>query len=132
MLCESHTKSEPTEAEMICVSSNGSRSRLRPMSLLPAVFAVLSLSVSAYANIVADPGFELADPGAPANGTTFFTAGSSFDGGIWNVTQGTVGVDTQIFYVFDGNKSIFLNGDRGGPDSLTQTLTTTPGQTYDV
>jgi hypothetical protein len=117
---------------MICESITRQNRRVRRMPLLPAIFTLLTLSASAYANIVVDGGFEAADPAAPADSTIYFTAGSSFDGGSWTVTQGTVGVDTQIFYVFDGNKSIFLDGDSAGPDSLTQTLTTVPGQTYNV
>jgi hypothetical protein len=87
--------------------------------------------------MVQDGGFEAADPGGAAGGTNYFTSGSSIDGGLWNVTQGTVGVDTQNFFVFDGNKSIFLSpggtsGGAGGPNSLTQTLATTPGQVYTI
>ena len=41
---------------------------------------------------------------------------------------GSVGVDTSTFFVFAGNKSVVLDGDNGGPDSLTQTLATTAGQ----
>jgi hypothetical protein len=44
----------------------------------------------------------------------------SIDGGSWIVTQGTVGVDTENFYVYDGNnyKSVFLDGDAAGPGLL--------------
>jgi hypothetical protein len=92
-----------------------------------------TLSATAHADsIVADGNFEAAAPGEPADSTAFYNLGSSIDGGSWFVTQGTVGVDTQDYYVFDGNKSVFLNGDVIGPDSLTQTLNTTIGQTYTI
>lgn len=101
-------------------------------SLLP-IFAVLSvLSATAYAdNIVVDGNFEGADPGVLTSTTDGFDSGSSIDGGSWFVTQGTVAVDTLDQYVFDGNKSVFLDGD-GGPDSLSQTLPTVPGDNYNV
>jgi hypothetical protein len=83
-------------------------------------------------NIVQDADFESADPGALPGDSSFFTSGQSIDGGLWNVTQGTVGVDTDTFFIFAGHKSILLDGDNSGPDSLTQTLATTPGQIYTI
>jgi len=83
-------------------------------------------------NIVQDPDFESADPGAKPGDSNFFTSGQSIDGGLWNVTQGTVGVDTDTFFIFAGHKSILLDGDNSGPDSLTQTLATLPGQLYTI
>ncbi len=103
----------------------------RTRSLLPLAVLALTSGVCAYADIVVDGNFEGADLGA-GTGTDYFTSGESIDGGSWTVTQGTVGVDTNNFYIFDGSKSIFLNGDITGPDSLTQTLTTVVGQTYTI
>jgi hypothetical protein len=101
--------------------------------LLGLIVVALALTPEARAaNIVGDPRFELAAPTALPGDTTFFTSGQSIDGGLWNVTQGTVGVDTSTFFVFDGAKSIVLDGDNSGPDSLTQTLATTPGQLYTI
>jgi hypothetical protein len=95
------------------------------------IFLGLGLAGGARADsIVRDPGFESAATTALPGDTTFFTSGQSIDGGIWNVTQGTVGVDTSTSFIFDGSKSLFLDGDNSGPDSLTQTLATTPGQLY--
>ena len=79
-----------------------------------------------------DSGFELADSKALAGDTNFFTKGQSIDGGTWNVTQSSVGVDTSTFFVFAGNKTVVLDGDNGGPDSLTQTLATTVGRFYTI
>ena len=82
-------------------------------------------------NIVVDGGFEAADPNGAPGATNYFMAGESIDGGNWIVGPNSeVGVDTQNNYVFAGNKSVFLDGRRAGPDSLTQTLTTVVGQTY--
>jgi len=103
--------------------------------IVPAGFGLLVLicgvSGSAHANIVNDPGFESADPGA-GPGTDFFTTGQSIDSGFWVVFQGTVGVDTDNFYVFAGNKSVFLDGNDSGPDALGQMIPTVPGTTYDI
>jgi hypothetical protein len=96
---------------------------------------VLGLGLASQArgaNIVQDSGFESADPNALAGDTNFFNSGQSIDGGTWNVTQGMVGVDTSTFFVFAGNKSVVLDGDDSGPDSLTQTLATTAGQIYTI
>jgi len=88
---------------------------------------------SAWAgNLVQDPGFESADPGALPGDSNLFTSGQSIDGGAWIVTQGTVGVDTETSFIFDGAKSLLLDGDNSGPDSVTQTLATPPGQLYVV
>lgn len=109
---------------------------LRPALLGMAILGI-ALATGAHAgniNIVQDPGFELADPAAIPGATDYFNVSenSFFDHGIWNVTQGSVGVDTQDAYVFAGQKSVLLNGDGFGPDSLSQTLTTTPGQVYTI
>jgi hypothetical protein len=104
----------------------------RLVSLSFIVFGPLMSTCAQAGNIVADSGFESADPGALPGDFNVFSSGQSIDGGVWNVTQGTVGVDTSTFFVFDGQKSILLDGDNSGPDSLTQTLATTPGQTYAI
>jgi hypothetical protein len=90
------------------------------------------LAPAARANIVADPGFEQADTAGVAGDTDYFLPASSIDGGSWNVTAGLVGVDTQDAYVFDGNKSVFLNGSGGVTGQITQTLATVIGATYSV
>jgi hypothetical protein len=104
--------------------------RLALLSL--AVFGSVMLTGVRAGNIVADSGFESADPGALPGDFNVFTSGQSIDGGAWNVTQGMVGVDTSTFFVFDGQKSVLLDGDNSGPDSLTQTLATTAGQKYTI
>jgi len=86
---------------------------------------------TAYSNIVTDPCFESADPGATPGTTDVFSSGASIDAGFWLVTAGTVGLDTDNLFVFDGHKSIFLS-EGSGADSLTQTLSTIAGQTYDI
>ena len=99
--------------------------------LVIASLAVLALVAHVYGDILLDGDFEAAAPGAPT-GTTSFTSGNSIDGGPWTVSQGTVDVDTQNLFVYAGNKSVFLDGNGSGPDSLRQTLTAVAGQTYSV
>jgi hypothetical protein len=93
-----------------------------------AVATVVGLSVSAHASTtIADGGFESATGGVEV------FAGSSIDGGSWNVTAGEVYVDSGDPYVFAGNNAVNLTV--FNPDvnnSLEQTLTTTVGQTYTV
>ncbi len=84
-----------------------------------------------------DPRFELADPGASQGSRTPFNGGQTIDGGYWNVTQGKVIVDTQNQWVYDGNKSVYLNAAYNAsgnniPGSLTQYLTTVVGQVYQI
>jgi hypothetical protein len=107
---------------------------LRLRSSLASLFLLgFSLVPAARAgNIVQDGGFESADPGALPGDSNTFNGGQSIDGGIWTVTQGTVGVDTATSFIFDGNKSLLLDGDNSGPDSISQTLVTTPGQLYAI
>ena len=94
---------------------------------LLALAAVVGLTASAHAtNIVADPGFE------SAGGGNIYFAGQSIDGGSWNVTAGSVYIDTGDPYVFAGNSALNLTGPNPYvPDSVTQTLTTTVGKIYD-
>jgi hypothetical protein len=89
------------------------------------------MSASALANnIVSDPGFESAT-GTTSGSETFYSSGTSLDGGTWNVTAGNIGIDTQELYVFDGNNSVILNGTGFyATDALTETLTTVVGQSY--
>ncbi len=104
-------------------------------TVLGLAFLSFALTSGARAgNIVIDPGFEQADPGAvaPPGGTSdYFNQGTSIDGGFWNVTAGSVSVDTDSFYDFAGNKSVGLDG-ASGPNSLTQSLSTVAGQLYTI
>ncbi len=103
---------------------------LRPALLGLSILGLVLAGESRAGNIVQDSGFELADPGVvvPPGGTSdYFNSGTSIDGGFWNVTQGSVSVDTDSFYDFAGQKSVGLDG-ASGPNSLTQTLSTIAGQ----
>ena len=97
--------------------------------LLAAVAAVVSLSATAHASsIVVDGGFESA-----GGGNSYF-AGQSIDKGAWTVgANSAVYVDTQDPFVFAGNNSLNLTGiNPYTSDSISQTLATIVGQTYDV
>src|ERR1035441_7755331 len=98
--------------------------RLKRLSLA----AMLTLSASAHASsLVADGGFEA------AGGGSVFSAVSSIDAGSWNVIQGAVYVDNQDPWVYDGNNSVNLTGaNLYVPNTLSQTLSTVVGQTYNV
>ena len=103
------------------------------VGLLGLALACFGFNARLYGgNIVVDGDFEAADPNASPGATRPFTLGQSIDGGHWIVTLGTVGVDTQNPFVYAGNKSVLLDGDCVGPDSLTQTLPTKVGQIYTV
>jgi hypothetical protein len=95
---------------------------------LLALAAIVSFAASAHAtNIVADPGFE------SAGGGNIYYAGQSIDGGSWNVTAGSVYIDTGDPYVFAGSNALNLTGANPYvPDSVSQTLTTIVGKIYDV
>ena len=95
---------------------------------LAAVVAMFSLSISAHAtSIVADGGFEA------AGGGNIYYAGQSIDGGSWTVLTGDIYIDTQDPYVYAGNNSVNLTlANPYVPNTLSQTLTTVVGQTYDV
>jgi len=108
------------------------RTWARPILLGLIAFGLSRAAEARAGNLVQDPGFESADPTALPGDSNLFTSGMSIDGGSWNVTQGTVGVDTLTSFIFDGSKSIVLDGDNSGPDSITQTLATTPGQLYTI
>lgn len=116
-------------------SVSGFRASRRLALPLFATFATVLLTLSAPAhatNLVADGGFESAT-GTTAGSETFYNASSSLDGGAWNVTAGTIGIDTQDLYVYSGNNSAILNGSGFyGTDSLSQTLSTVAGQNYEV
>ena len=122
---------------MYCAARSGRRCKWVGFFRFLAVLGILACECSVVygGSAVVDGGFENADPTAPPDTTDYFTAGMSIDSGAWIVSQGTVGVDTQDSYVYDGNKSVFLDGSAAtvfspGPDSLTQTLTTVPGDIY--
>jgi len=121
---------------MNCDSSS-SNSRLQSLStstfsvsslLLASLAAVFSLSITAQAaTAIADGGFEA------AGASGLFFSGQSIDGGSWNVSNGAIYIDTQDPYVFDGNNSANLTlANLYVPNSLDQTLATTPGQQYTV
>jgi hypothetical protein len=96
--------------------------------LLPffAAAALLGSAVSLHAaNIVNDGGFE------SAGGGNEYFAGSSIDGGSWNVTAGSVYIDSGDPYVYAGNNSLNLTGDEPyAADTISQTLTTIAGDYY--
>jgi hypothetical protein len=111
--------------------ANSPKARFRGPSFgtfVAAVATIVGLSVTAHAStVIADGGFESAGGGGQ------YFAGSSIDGGSWNVTLGNVYVDTADPYVYDGSNS--LNLTVFNPDvfnSLEQTLTTSVGQQYTV
>jgi hypothetical protein len=107
-----------------------------PAAAIPVIMlAVLTPGRALADNILFDPGFESAAAGAAAGSTTLFTAGQALDhatgGPNWIVDQGTVGVDTENEFVLDGSKSVFLDAG-SGPDSLSQTFSTVPGDLYEI
>jgi hypothetical protein len=89
-------------------------------------------------NIVQDGDFEQADPGAAQGSYTFFDNyvpgdQTHFDN-YWVVPTGSDAIDTGDRYVYDGDKSLWLNPDDPTPtaplNSTTQTLNTTASQSY--
>ena len=93
--------------------------------LLAALTATLSLPATAHANIVADPGFE------SAGGGNVYYAGSSIDGGSWNVLAGGVYIDNNDPWVYAGSNSLNLTGaNLYAANTVSQTLTTVAGQYY--
>lgn len=93
-----------------------------------AALAGLTAAPARAQNLVKDGGFESAAPGQVSS-TVAFTAGSPFDTN-WVIT-GTVGIDLNNVYVYDGSKSLFLNdGALGTTSSVTQNLATVAGQNY--
>lgn len=97
------------------------------LALLGLAALGLAVPASASSNLVQDGDFETADPGQ-VNSSDFFTTGSPFDTN-W-VIGGTVGIDKNDVYVYDGQKSLFLNGGERTMDSITQNLSTVANQTY--
>jgi hypothetical protein len=93
--------------------------------LLGALTAVLGLTATAHANIVADPGFE------SAGGGNVYFAGSSIDGGSWNVVTGAVYIDNNDPWVDAGSNSLNLTGaNLYATNTVSQTLATVAGQYY--
>ena len=93
---------------------------------LATLAAGLCFTVSAHAaSLINDGGFE------SASGGSFIYAGSSIDGGSWNVTSGGVYIDSGDPYVRTGNNSLNLTGiNPDAPNTIAQTLNTVAGQTY--
>lgn len=83
------------------------------------------------ANLVQDSSFEQSDPGAATGSGRTYAAGTSFDGGLWTVTQGHAAIDTNDQYVYDGGKDLFLTPD-STQDAVSQTLATVAGQQYNI
>ena len=104
-----------------CTSVSG-----RPALLLAALAACLSFSTQMKASsIVADSGFE-----AAGGGNVYFV-GQTIDGGSWTVTNGSVYIDSQDPYVYDGNNSLNLTlAQPYVPNTVSQTVATTIGQSY--
>ena len=88
--------------------------------------ALAVLASAASAQTVQDGNFEAADP-TQTTQTDYFATGTGFDTN-WTVT-GEVGIDNQDIYVFNGNKSLFLNSGIG-TDTITQNIATDPTQLY--
>jgi hypothetical protein len=88
----------------------------------------MGLSLSAHAStLVTDGGFE------SAGGGNAYYAGSSIDGGAWNVTAGAVYIDSGDPYVYDGSNSLNLTGiNPYTSNAVSQTLSTVKGGTYTV
>ena len=106
------------------------RSRCRPGAHSLALTALVGLAAAPVhaQNLVKDGDFEQADPGQTVS-TQANTTGNPFDS-FW-VIGGTVGIDQNNFFVYDGSKSLFLNdGNAGTTSSVTQNLATTAGQNY--
>lgn len=97
-------------------------------ALPAALVALAGFASSASAQTVQDGGFESADPGQTTQ-TDYFGNGSAFDLN-WAVA-GQVGIDNADLYVFDGNKSLYLNSGIG-LDSISQNLATDPTRFYTV
>ncbi len=81
-------------------------------------------------NLVQDGTFEAADPTAMDGDENPFAAGDpSFDAS-WTVQTGTAAIDTNNDFVYAGSKSLYLDYDPTTTTTLTQNLTTTPGESY--
>lgn len=104
--------------------------RRRFVSSLCALAASATLSSGVFAHaatLVADGGFEA------AGGGNVYYAGSSIDGGSWDVTTGAVYIDTNDAWVYAGANSVNLTGaNLYTANTLSQTLATVAGLTYDV
>jgi hypothetical protein len=100
------------------------------IALMAAIaFAGLLVQPLHAANLVADGGFEQADPTAPNGAQDYnFTPTSPFDTS-WTV-GGVVGIDTTNKYIYDGSKSLYLDPDPTVTSSISQVLSTTLNQNY--
>jgi hypothetical protein len=104
--------------------------RLAPGAFVPLFLVALAVvpgnSAQAHAsNLIVDGGFE------SAGGGNIYGAGQSIDGGSWKVTLGDIYIDTQDPYVFAGSNALNLTyASLYAPDSVSQTVSTTPGQSY--
>lgn len=96
------------------------------LPIIVGALALLGVAQSAHAgNIVADPGFE------SATGHAYFNAPNFIGDGVWQVSTGTVLVYNIPGAAHSGSNFISLSPD-STPSTLQQTLTTTPGQAYNL
>ena len=133
----------PTVSPRICFTKSASQDAPMPFGfrrhfqfcLSPGFFRPLAISVillsaagaARAANIVVDGGFET------AGASNVYYAGSSLDGGSWNVTKGAVYIDSGDPYVYAGNNSLNLTyANLYAPNTLSQVLSTIAGQSYNV
>ncbi len=97
---------------------------------LPLLAAGLFTPTAQAQNIVQDPGFESANSGT---GGMDYTAPDFIGDGVWQVTQGEVAVYNNSFtsnvQSHSGNQLAVLTPNFTA-NTLSQTLTTTPGATY--
>ncbi len=105
------------------------------MALRLACLGFLLPTTAQAQNLVQDGDFELANPGVTTFNTSYFgpTGQAPMFDAFWTVPAGTVAIDTARDYVYAGNKSLWLNSDdpmTSPTNTLSQTLLTTPGQSY--
>ncbi len=92
------------------------------LTTLAALGLAVARPAQAAPNLVQDGDFESAP-----NSTAGYTTASPFDTH-W-VIGGSVGINTDNKFVYDGHNSLFLNNGVG-TDSITQNLSTVANQTY--
>jgi choice-of-anchor C domain-containing protein len=100
---------------------------MRKRSIVIFIAAVM-LAVPAGANLIVNGGFE--DPGTtPPGGYITFHGGDSFLG--WTVGGDSIDIhNTGHTQAYAGVQSLDLSGNAAG--SITQTIATTPGATYEL